>query len=220
MTQPKPKLVVFDLDGTLIDSVGDLTKAINILLDELHRAPLEMPAIRKMVGDGAGKLVERALEASPGQPIDHEIALDRFMKIYGADPLSLTAPYTGVPETLTRLQDAGLALAICTNKPEGPSRQILDALDLTRFFPIVIGGDSLAWRKPDPRPLLHVPAALDIPVTATWFVGDSEVDAETAVAAEIPLILMTYGYHRGPVDSFDCLAALDHFAELEPLLLG
>jgi len=209
---------VFDLDGTLIDSIGDLNLAANRLLSELGRAPVAIDAMRPMVGDGVGKLVERVLAARPGPEIGFDEAVARFLGHYEKAPAEATRPYPGVPETLAALRNAGCRLAVCTNKPEAVTRLILDRLKLAPYFELVIGGDTMPYRKPDPRLLTVTVERMGAPLDAALMIGDSEVDAATAAAAAVPFVLMTYGYRRGPVETIECTAALDRFEALIDLV--
>ena len=214
----QPTLVVFDLDGTLIDSAPDMHRAVNLMLADLGCPPLTLGDIRSMVGDGASALIARALAARQCVNVDTGKALAEFLHHYETNPTAFTRPFPGVTETLERLQAFGLTLAICTNKPTKLTEMILERLGLSRFFKRVVAGDSLPYRKPDPRALLEVMSGFGAPAAATILVGDSEVDAATAQGAKVPLILMTYGYHRGPIDAISSIATLDHFAELATLL--
>lgn len=214
----QPALVVFDLDGTLIDSAPDMHRAVNLMLADLGCPPLSLPEIRTMVGDGASALIARALAARQCVTADPTKALAQFLEHYEANPTACTPTFPGVPETLERLQAFGLTLAICTNKPTRLTHMILERLGINRFFVRVIAGDTLPFRKPDPRALIEVLNVFGTPPAAALMVGDSEVDAATAHAANVPFILMTYGYHRGPIDGISSIATLDHFAELATLL--
>jgi phosphoglycolate phosphatase len=214
----QPALVVFDLDGTLIDSAPDMHRAVNLMLADMGCAPLSLPEIRTMVGDGASALIARALAARQCVTADPNKALAQFLEHYEENPTAFTPTFPGVPETLERLQAIGLTLAICTNKPTRLTHMILERLGINRFFVRVIAGDTLPFRKPDPRALIEVLNVFGTPPAAAIMVGDSEVDAATAHAANVPFILMTYGYHRGPIDGISSIATLDHFAELATLL--
>ena len=214
----QPALVVFDLDGTLIDSAPDMHRAVNLMLADLGCPPLALTEIRTMVGDGASALIARALAARQCVTADPNEALAQFLEHYEADPTAFTRTFPGVPETLERLQAFGLTLAICTNKPTRLTEMILKRLGIERFFVRVVAGDTLPFRKPDPRALVDVLNSFGTPPEATLMVGDSEVDAATAHAANVPFILMTYGYHRGPIDGISSIATLDHFRELATLL--
>jgi phosphoglycolate phosphatase len=213
-----PTLVVFDLDGTLIDSAPDMHVAVNRMLAGLGCSPLSLADIRTMVGDGTSALVARALAARQCVTADPDQALADYLEHYEAEPTAATQTFPGVPETLERLQAAGLTLALCTNKPTRLTEMILERLGIARYFTRVLAGDSMPYRKPDPRALMEVLNGFDTPPAATIMVGDSEVDAATAHAANVPFVLMTYGYHRGPIDAISSIATLDHFAELATLL--
>jgi phosphoglycolate phosphatase len=217
MTHRKITLGIFDLDGTLIDSVGDIGAAVNRMLGELDQAPLALDEVRAMVGDGAATLVDRVLAARPNIAIGATAALARYLALYDANPLGLTQLYPGVAETLDLLQQRGVRLALCTNKPERASRVILESFRLADRFERIVGGDTFPWRKPDRRVLDAVIAALGEAAESTVLVGDSEVDAAAAAAAGIPFILMSYGYRRGPVETIACQAALDRFEALAEL---
>src|SRR5215831_443319 len=154
------RFVVFDLDGTLIDSAPDLRAAANTVLAEAGRPPLDLATIRSFVGDGVRKLIERAFAAT-GPALDTaalDAAAQRYTALYEAAASVLTRPYDGVPETLGRLRARGLKLAVCTNKPVAASHVVLRELGLAPFFDAVSGGDSVARRKPDP---MHVLDALE-----------------------------------------------------------
>ena len=214
----QPTLVVFDLDGTLIDSAPDMHRAVNLMLADLGCAPLTLPDIRTMVGDGASALIARALAARQCVNADPAKALEDFLAHYEADPTNVTRTFAGVAETLERLRSIGLTLAVCTNKPTRLTEMILERLGIDRYFARVVAGDSMPFRKPDPRALMEVVDGFGAAKEATLMVGDSEVDAATAHAASVPFALMTYGYHRGPIEDISSVATLDHFGELATLL--
>jgi len=213
-----PSLVVFDLDGTLIDSAPDMHRAVNLMLRDLGCAPLTLSEIRTMVGDGASALIARALAARQCVSADPTQALATFLEHYENEPTTHTHPFPGVAETLERLQASGRTLAVCTNKPGRLTQMILERLDIERFFARILAGDSMPFRKPDPRALMEVIDSFGTAKAATLMVGDSEVDAATAQAASVPFVLMTYGYHRGPIGDISSVATLDHFGELATLL--
>lgn len=206
--------IVFDLDGTLIDSAPDLARAANAVLAEEGCAPLDLAEVVSFIGNGVPRLVElvagaRGLAGGPDM-------VARFMAHYNAAPVGLTRPYPGVVPALEALLAAGHMMGICTNKPEAPAREILGALGLERFFDAVLGGDSLDARKPDPRPLTHVVAQLG--GTRALYVGDSEVDAETADRAGVPFLLFSEGYRKGPAEAMVHRAAFSDFSELAALV--
>lgn len=218
MTLKATVQVIFDLDGTLIDSAPDLAHAVNRMLEGYGRGPLPLSQVRVMVGDGAGMLIERALTASGLPGTLHGEALRSFLNFYAQDPVSHTLVYPGAVETLQQLASRGLTLALCTNKPEGPTHEVLQQLQLAQFFPQVVGGDSFAFRKPDPRMLFALLEPAGTPPERAVLVGDSEVDAATAHNAKVPFILMSHGYHRTPVEEISSHAVLDELRGLLDLL--
>jgi phosphoglycolate phosphatase len=190
--------LVFDLDGTLIDSAPDIHAAANRLLAEEGLSPMTLPQVRGMIGRGVPWLMQQLLAAS-GQPADPARAARmaaRFVAGY-EDAVHLTVVYPGVLRALAALQDAGHAMAICTNKPARATEAVLRHLGLRGFFAALVAGDSLPLRKPDPAPLRAAVAALG--GGAAVYVGDHEVDAETAAAAGVPFVLYSEGYRAGPV---------------------
>jgi phosphoglycolate phosphatase len=183
--------VVFDLDGTLVDSRRDIATAVDLLRRELGLVPLGLAAVTGMVGEGARVLVERAFADAPGIDLDRAVA--RYLELYAEVCLDTTVPYPGIPE-LVRTLAARLPLAVVTNKPEAMSRRIFDHLGLSPYFRLVIGGDTLPVRKPDPAGLALVAATVGVAVEDLWLVGDSLVDAATARAAGCRLALVTWGF--------------------------
>jgi phosphoglycolate phosphatase len=187
-------IVVFDLDGTLIDSVGDLAAAASELVTALGGRALNHSEVAAMVGDGAAVLVRRALEAS-GLPPDTPGALPRFLEIYDRRLLDTTVAYPGIPETLAWLSRRA-RLAVLTNKPYAFSVRILEALGLSAAFDRVIGGDGPYPRKPDPGGL----RALIGESPRALLVGDSPIDYRTAVAAGRPFVWAQYGFGAARFD--------------------
>ena len=210
--------VIFDLDGTLIDSAGDLLRAANRMLGETGLEPLSAPEFQSMIGDGVDALVARVLAARQCASVDPIGAARRFLEHYSAEPTTLTRTYPGAHRLLETLQALGKKLPVCTNKPTRFVHQILERLSLDRYFNCVLGGDSLPFRKPDPRVVLEALKALETPASSALFVGDSEVDAATCTAARMPFVLMTHGYHRGPIAEIACVTALHRFEELGELI--
>jgi phosphoglycolate phosphatase len=185
------RLIVFDLDGTLIDSRGDLADAANALIVERGARPLPEDAIGRMVGEGAAVLVRRALTAAR-LPID-ERSVGRFLELYDDRLLRRTRPYAGIPEVLERLA-ARSVLTVLTNKPLAPTRTLLDALGLSPFIASAIGGDGPMPRKPDPAGLFHLIEEHGCTPLRTVLVGDSRIDFETARAAGTAVCLARYGF--------------------------
>ncbi|MCL4170250.1 UNVERIFIED_CONTAM: hypothetical protein GTU68_002655 [Idotea baltica] len=214
----QPAALVFDLDGTLVHSLPDIHKAVGQLLAENDRPALDLATVQSFVGNGVPTLVKLVAEANDlGTSEDVLQCLTaRMLEIYGAASADLTRSYPGVVEALTRFQSLGHPMAVCTNKPEGPARHILQKLDLAQFFSVVIGGDTLAQRKPDPTPLIHSFAALER--STGWFIGDSEVDAGTAKAADIPFALFSEGYRKSPVSDIAHRLHFSDFSDLPTVL--
>jgi phosphoglycolate phosphatase len=186
-------LIVFDLDGTLVDSQRDLADATNALLAEYGRAPLAVEQVSAMVGEGAAVLVRRALAASGLDP-DTPGALDRFLAHYAERLTVHTRPYPGIPEVLVALRGEGHTLAVLTNKPQHATETILERLDLTASFSEIVGGDGPAGRKPDPAGLLGLIARSAQEPASTVLVGDSPVDLDTARRARAGICLARYGF--------------------------
>ena len=209
--------LVFDLDGTLIHSAPQIHDAANKVFSAKGLPGFSYETVRGFIGNGVGVLVTRLLEhqGQPGTGALHAELVGQFVSIY-EEAFDLTTLYPGVPEALMALAADGHRLAICTNKPFGPTRAVLRHFGLDQYFPVVIGGDSLPQRKPDPAPLRAALAGLG-PGPAL-FVGDSEVDARTAQAASVPLALFTQGYRSAEPDSLGAKVLFDDFAALPRLV--
>jgi phosphoglycolate phosphatase len=190
-------LIVFDLDGTLVDSRLDLAESTNEMLATYRAPALAIDRVAMMVGEGARKLVERALAAAGLDPAEPE-ALARFLEIYGRRLLVHTRPYAGIPDALMSLGN-DVPLAVLTNKPGVLTQRLLDAFDLTRHFRQVIGGDSPWGRKPDPAGLRALMQTHGADPAGTWLVGDSMIDVETARRAgtRMCVVLWGFGQSRG-----------------------
>jgi phosphoglycolate phosphatase len=212
--------LIFDLDGTLIDSAPDLHRSLNAVLAEQGRAPVGLDGIRAMVGDGAAKLVERGF-ADTGDAVAPAALpglVQRFLVHYSAGRHGLTHAFPGVAETLTLLRERGCRLGVCTNKPYAPTMEILELLGLTGFFGAVTGGDSLPVRKPDPGHLLGTLDLLGAAADHAVMIGDSANDVAVARAAGVPALVVRYGYTRTPVEELGADAIIDRFDEIIPWL--
>jgi phosphoglycolate phosphatase len=187
-------LIVFDLDGTVVDSHLDIAETTNEMLESYGAGPLTVDAVTTMIGEGARVLVERALRAAGCDPAEHA-ALDRFRAIYDRRLLNHTRPYDGVVDIIRRTAARG-PVAVLTNKPEEPTRRILDAFDLTRDCGAIIGGDSGFPRKPDPAGLRHIIDVSGSTAAMTMLIGDSNVDLATASAAGTAFCAARYGFGR------------------------
>jgi phosphoglycolate phosphatase len=209
-------ILVFDLDGTIIDSARDIAESIGEMLESYGAAPLPMDDIVTMVGEGAPILVRRALAKSAVDPEPRE-ALERYMQIYDRRLMNHTAPYDGIRETLAVALRRG-PMAVLTNKPLGPSIGILEALGLRGFFSRVIGGDSEYGRKPEPAGLLALQSLA--PGDQLVMIGDSPADWKTAEAANVPFVFARYGFGAGKFGSTppNTPFVVDHAREIERAL--
>jgi len=191
------RAVLFDLDGTLVDSAPDLTLAANKMLSELGYPQVNCSQVKGWVGDGVRSLVRRALTAILGDvPADSliEQSYVLFQRYYAESVYQDSTLYPGVHKTLQTLKSSGLALACVTNKPSRFTKPVLEKSGLTGFFGAVVSGDDLSLKKPDPAPLKFAAEQLGVPLTACVLVGDSINDIRAADAAEIPVLWATYGY--------------------------
>lgn len=208
--------VVFDLDGTLVDTAPDILTYLNDMLAELGRPGLDLDEMRPMIGDGVRALLIRGLEASGGMSdnIDIEALFHRYLERYAEEPVRLSQPYPGMVEALETLSSAGIRLGVCTNKPQTPTDRLLQRLDLDHFFPVAIGGDALSTKKPDPAHLFAVLDGLKVKPARAALIGDSETDRKTAAAAGIPCILVSYGYTSIPAADLGADRVIDHAHDL------
>jgi phosphoglycolate phosphatase len=216
--------VLFDLDGTLLDTVADIALALNRTLVEHGCEPLAESDVRRMVGRGSPILIERAVAAQRRSFDAHALAamVERFFHHYGELEESnedRALPYPGAAESLRAAHEAGLRTAVVTNKQRRFSDALLARLGLARWVDIVVGGDSCERRKPDPLPLLFACESLGVPPAGSLMVGDSVNDVQAARAAAIPVICVSYGYNEGrDPRTLDCDALIDSLAELPGLL--
>lgn len=213
MRHPCP--IIFDLDGTLIDSAPDIHACVNAVLRESRIAPLSLPRVRSFIGGGVELLWTRIIAATGIDPVHRPALIAAFMARYH-DATALTRVFPYVHEALGQLVDAGHQLGICTNKPIGPTRVILDHFGIRHLMSVVIAGDSLPQKKPHPAPLI---AAFDqLGGARGFFVGDSEYDAHCAAAIPVPFLLFSGGYRTTTVSELPHLAAFDDFQRLPSLI--
>ncbi|WP_181164527.1 HAD hydrolase-like protein [Amaricoccus solimangrovi] len=209
--------LIFDLDGTLVDSLPAMLASANRMLTEFGRAPVSPETCSDFVGRGVRVLVTRLLEHTGGLPGgDVEPALARYHAIYGADPVTGTTVYPGARRALMALAAAGHGLAVCTQKPSGPARDILTSLALMPPVSGLTCGDSLDVLKPDPRMFAH--AAEQLPPGEAVVIGDGLADAQLAAAAGVPFLLRMGGYGEQPRSDVPVAGRFTHFDELPELV--
>lgn len=212
----QPTAIVWDLDGTLVDSAPDLAMALNTVLDKRGFFTLPLDEVRKMIGNGVPKLVERGFNAVGirPEPAQLEELIAMFVKEYRKCATDNTRPYPGVAEVLRELHDMNIPMGVCTNKPEGFTRQILEGLDLSGFFSSVIGGDSTHAKKPDPEPVLACLRGLVAEPEYSFMIGDSVHDVHAARAAGVTIAVVPWGYRSAPVDELGADFVLHDLAVL------
>jgi phosphoglycolate phosphatase len=210
-------IIVFDLDGTLVDTAPDLLDSLNHCLAEAGLQKVDPVALRQYVGHGGRVMIERAFEAqqkllSPEQ-LDWLVSI--FIDHYGANMPGHSALYEGAAEAMDELAAAGYALAVCTNKFEGLATKLLRGLKQADRFGAICGGDSFAFRKPDPRHLFETISKANGDSARAVMVGDSRTDIETAKAAGIPVIAVDFGYSDQHVSAYGPSRIISHFRELK-----
>jgi phosphoglycolate phosphatase len=217
------RAVLFDLDGTLLDSAADIASSLNHAL--AARGSFTTAQVRDMIGRGVPTLIERALQhlGTAGGEAERAAVQQRFYAHYQRlhDGAFQTRPYPGAAEALALLHARGLKIAVVTNKPKDAALALLERLQLSRWIDVIIGGDSCAERKPSPLPVHVALQRLGVPAQQALLVGDSQVDVQTARAAGVPVICVPYGYNEG-VDprTLACDAFVENLGELPALLSG
>ncbi len=210
------KAVIFDLDGTLVDSAPDLMLATNHVLSRLERRAITMEEVRSFVGHGARALIARGCTAT-GDAID-EKTLDfyfaEFLRFYEKNISVNSVAFPGVINLLKRCAAGGLKMGVCTNKLEGLSVRLLQALGMEKYFSAIVGPDTLNIAKPDPAPYLETMKRLGVPAKDSIMVGDSETDILTARAVGVPVIGVTFGYTQKPVATYNPDYLVSHFDEI------
>ena len=216
----KPTAIVWDLDGTLVDSAPDLASALNTVLDKRGFFTLSLNEVRKMIGNGVPKLVERGFNAVGIRPdaaqLDELVAL--FVTEYRECATNKTRPYPGVVDALQAIHSMSIPMGVCTNKPEAFSRQILKGLGLSGFFSSVIGGDSTSARKPDPEPVLACLRGLVSEPELSLMIGDSIHDVHAAHAAGVSVGVVPWGYRSTSVDKMGADFVLHELTGLPGLI--
>lgn len=197
-----PKLIICDLDGTLVDSASDIQHSLNGALNEMGLETVSEYDVRRWVGRGASRLVSCVLEAKHYRKELHDDLLAIFMRHYQADICLNSQLYEGVAEFIAACQQAHIPLACVSNKPYAPAKDLLAALNILQPFQLLIGGDTLPHKKPHPEPLLHCLRYFGVAAKDALVIGDSSNDIEAALAAHIPCVAVSYGYNHGePIEA-------------------
>ncbi len=223
MSQPElkkgktfPAAIVWDLDGTLVESATDLAAALNTLLNEQNQHSHSVEKVRPMIGNGVAKLIERGFREA-GAPIDtarRDALVPRFLEIYSACATDNTALIPHAREVLNFFYLSGVRQGLCTNKPHAVTRQIVSALDISGFFQSIVGGDSTRAKKPHPLPLLTCLEELGIQPVDAVMIGDSGADVGAARAAGVPVVLVPDGYTGAPAVSLGADDVVDSLADV------
>ena len=219
----RPAAAVFDLDGTLFHSAPGIAECLNAVLETDERRRLTVAETTMMIGDGSHVLLSRAYEATGGQPDPADRGgmagrYDALVTLLAEVTVTPDDLYPGVRDTLTHLAETGIPMAVCTNKPEAAARHALDCLGIANFFEMVIGGDSVAERKPNPLMLTTILDRLNATPDRSVMIGDSANDMKTAHAADVACILVSFGYSRDPINSLGAELVIDDFTALRDLL--
>ncbi|WP_026289793.1 phosphoglycolate phosphatase [Thioalkalivibrio sulfidiphilus] len=218
----RPKMVLIDLDGTLVDSVPDLAFCVDAMMRELGLPERGEAAVRQWVGNGVERLVQRALiNAVDGEPEPSEFqrALPVFMRLYKDNTSGRSCLYPGVREGLDYLKRAGLRLACVTNKAEQFTLPLLRDMGILDDFELVVSGDTLPVKKPDPAPLLYAASKLGVTPGESLMVGDSRSDVKAARAAGFPIVCVSYGYNHGEdIRNYSPDAVIDRLDQIQGLL--
>ena len=214
----KYSYLIFDFDGTLVESAIGMTACMNQLMDELGRPHLSVEQVGLMVGQGIQVTVTRAMDATGDVPADVTPHVDRFKALYYQQPVSETPLYPGVVETLERLAADGHVMGVCTNKVYDATMRLLEGLDIARFFKAVAGGDSYPVRKPNPGHLEGVMDAIGASKAESVMIGDSINDIGCANAAGVRSVAVSYGYTKTPPHELGANKVIDSMSELPGVL--
>lgn len=214
--------IAFDLDGTLVETAPDLIGALNVILVEQGMAPAPMTAVRQLVGHGLRGMLIRAFAMVDRTITEDQIAQlrPRIVEVYRGRIARESHPFPGCLEALAALKARGARLAVCTNKPEGLARLLLDELDMTRCFDALVGGDTLPVQKPDPAPLLEAITRAGGDPARAILVGDATPDVGAANAAGVPCVICDFGYNDLPPAELGGDVVISHFDVLAEVVAG
>ncbi len=213
-----PKAVIFDLDGTLINSAPDIAGALNEVLGRRDLEPFPLERVKEMIGGGIPTLIRRALEAHGVEPHDIQPLVTDMLGVYAERATALTVLFDGAEDELKRLKAAGIPMAICTNKNQDITDIIVRDLGVAQYFAAVVGARAGGLRKPDPAFLQIVLDELGLEAQDAVLVGDSSADAGVAKAAGMPVVLATFGYCNTPLEQLEPDAIIAAFSELPATL--
>ena len=216
---PSPT-IVFDLDGTLVDTAPDLAATLNVVLTRHRIPPVTLDFVRPLIGHGAAALIEKGLREALVGVGDAQLKgmLVEFLEHYEANIAVDSRPFDGVVAALERFQSDGYRLAVCTNKRENLSKKLLDTLDISSFFAAIAGPDTFHVQKPDPQHILKTLGAAGGHAARAVMIGDSKNDILAAQAAGIPVIAVDFGYTPEPVSKFKPDHIVSHYDEIVPLV--
>lgn len=216
------KLLIFDLDGTLINSVPDIAQAVNKMLESLKLKPIPLDIVQGFIGNGAKTLIHRCLDHSNKNNISEDFfaeAFTKFMDAYKANPCDKTILYPGVNETLEYLKEENYKMVICTNKPNVFVDPILNKLEIKKYFDSWIGESSLDEKKPSGMPLIHLAKESELPIDKCLMIGDSKNDIMAASNAKMESVGVSYGYnYNEDITKYNPTVVLNDFTHLKELL--
>ncbi len=213
----KKDLLIFDLDGTLIDSSDDIAWSANRTLEYMGYRERPLESIKEHIGWGVKNLLEKLMPQESNERIEE--ARRKFLEYYGGHLIVATRLYPGVMDTLRYFRDRKKHMAVVTNKPEALTHGIIEGLGLERFFDVVVGGDTVGNKKPHPEPVIKVLDRLGIPPDRAVFVGDSPVDCQSACAAGVDVVGVAYGFRgREELEGAGCGIIIDTFPELKGMI--
>ena len=212
--------IAFDLDGTLVESAPDLMNALNFALTRAGRNAVSLDAVKHMIGDGIGVLVEKGFAATGDLPEADELAtaVEACLSYYEAHPVDESFAFEGVLDALGSLKQAGYVLSVCTNKPHAAAVSVLRAFELDGYFECVVGGDTYPFRKPDARMLLGTLKTMDVAPQRAVMVGDSHNDCLVAKGAGVAFVMASFGYNSVPLAQLGPDRVFDHFDDLPALV--
>ncbi len=213
MLKKTPSAIIFDLDGTLVDSALDLTASLNYVLKKAGRQAIDIEHVRNMVGQGARALIVKGFSHTGTLPTDSEIdvLLTEYLDYYFDHISAQTVLFDGLEEVLKSLKQQNIPMAVCTNKVSKLSNALLKNLEIDHYFSAVTCGDSFDFKKPDPRHLLKTCKMIGVDPSKAIMVGDSKIDIDTAIAANIPSIAVSFGYSEIAISALGADMVIDHY---------